>query len=141
LSIALQELEAHKNKPRKVVMLKKEAVVTKCLDLKSIYAILVGGLAVEIYTQSDCSTRINNNVTKEIPEVEKKLLELNFNKTDDQFYRKDKDMTVQIPDNKLTGSETKVQILQIEYYTYIYVIAVEDIILDRLSSAVYNHSE
>lgn len=141
LSIALQELEALKNKPRKEVMLKTAAVVTKCLEVKSIYPIIVGGLAVEIYTQSEYSTRNINFVTKELPEVEKTLLELNFSKTDDQFYRKDIDMTVQIPDIKLTGSETKVQILQIEYDTYIYVIAVEDIILDRLSSAVYNHSE
>lgn len=141
LSIALQELEALKNKPRKEVMLKTAAVVTKCLEVKSIYPIIVGGLAVEIYTQSEYSTRNINFVTKELSEVEKTLLELNFSKTDDQFYRKDIDMTVQIPDIKLTGSETKVQILQIEYDTYIYVIAVEDIILDRLSSAVYNHSE
>src|SRR5699024_6598131 len=141
LSIALQELEALKNKPRKEVMLKTAAVVTKCLEVKSIYPIIVGVLAVEIYTQSEYSTRNINFVTKELPEVEKTLLELNFSKTDDQFYRKDIDMTVQIPDIKLTGSETKVQILQIEYDTYIYVIAVEDIILDRLSSAVYNHSE
>lgn len=141
LSIALQELEALKNKPRKEVMLKTAAVVTKRLEVNSIYPIIVGGLAVEIYTQSEYSTRNINFVTKELLEVEKTLLELNFSKTDEQFYRKDIDMTVQIPDIKLTGSETKVQILQIEYDTYIYVIAVEDIILDRLSSAVYNHSE
>lgn len=141
LSSALQELQALKNKPRKEVMLTTAAIITKRLEVKEIYPIIVGGLAVEIYTQSEYSTRNINFVVKEIKEVEKTLIELGFFKTEEQFYRKDIEMTVQIPDIKLTGSEKKVQILQIEYDTYIYVIAVEDIILDRLTSAVYNHSE
>lgn len=140
-SIALQELEALKNKPRKEVMLTTAAIITKRLEVKGIYPIIVGGLAVEIYTQSEYSTRNINFVVKEMEEVEKTLIELEFLKTEEQFYRRDIEMTVQIPDVELTGSEKKVQILQIEYDTYIYVIAVEDIILDRLTSAVYNHSE
>ncbi|HLQ94975.1 MAG TPA: hypothetical protein VK108_01200 [Pseudogracilibacillus sp.] len=141
LTSALLELEALKNKPRKEVMLTTASIITKRLEVKEIYPIIVGGLAVEIYTQSEYSTRNINFVAKEIEEVEKTLMELEFLKTEEQFYRKDIEMTVQIPDTKLTGSEKKVQILQIEYDTYIYVIAVEDIILDRLTSAVYEHSE
>lgn len=122
-------------------MIKTAAIITKMLAKHNIKPIIVGGLSVEIYTQSDYSTRDIDFVSEGFAIIEKLLLSLDFIKEGRIFYREDIEIAVEIPDNHLEGDMNKVVKVYIEDELYVYLISLEDIIIDRLRATVHWKSE
>lgn len=141
ISHALSELENLKDKPKTEVMVKTAGIITKLLELKNIRPIIVGGLSVEIYTQNEYSTRDIVFVSTGYHIIEDVLFSLKFKKEGRHFYREDIAVAIEIPDSELAGSEKKIVKIQVDDDNHIYVISVEDIILDRLRATVYWNSE
>lgn len=117
-------------------MIKTAAIITKMLEKHDIKPIVVGGFSVEIYTQSDYSTRDIDFVSDGFTIIEDVLLSLDFLKEGRYFYRADKEVAVEIPDNYLEGDMNRVIKVYIDNDLYIYLISIEDIIIDRIRATV-----
>src|SRR5699024_2830540 len=122
-------------------MIYTAAIITKLLDKEKIKPIIVGGLSVNIYTQNDYTTRDIDFVSDGYNIIKELLLTLDFEKENRFFYRDDIEIAIEIPDNHLEGDMSKVQKLELENGLFIYVISLEDIIIDRLSASLYWNSE
>lgn len=122
-------------------MIKTAAVITKMLEKHEIKPIIVGGLSVEIYTQSDYSTRDIDFVSDGYEIIKDLLLSLDFQIEGRYFYRKDNEVAIEIPDNHLEGDLNKIVKVELEDGLYVYLISLEDIIIDRLRAAVYWKAE
>lgn len=122
-------------------MIKTAGIITKMLEVYRIKPIVVGGLSVEIYTQSSYTTRDIDFVSEGIEIIRKVLLSLDFVEEGRHYFRKDKEVAIEIPDNYLEGSLDKVIKVDIDDKLYIYLISLEDIIIDRLRASIYWKSE
>lgn len=135
------ELLKLQNAKKYDAMVKTAAIITKLLEKHGIKPIVVGGLSVEIYTQSEYATRDIDFVSDGYLKIEETLYSLGFKKEGRIFYRSDIEVAVEVPDNYLAGSYEKVIRFQIDDDYYIYIIAPEDIILDRLRAGIHWQSE
>lgn len=123
------------------LMIKAASILTKLfapytrLDARPI---IVGGLSVEIYTRIDYNTRDIDFVTSSSILFRETLEKLNFKKNGHIFYRDDLELAIDVVDNFLAGSQEKVATLKLED-SEVYVISIEDIILDRLHG--HEHSD
>lgn len=106
---------------------------------KDAYPIVVGGLSVEIYTQGDYTTRDIDIVTSSSIGLRELLLQIDFKKEGRIFYHEDIEVAIDVVDNFLAGSYDRITKLEIAAGKNIYVISIEDIILDRLRD--YEHDE
>src|SRR5690625_2823541 len=122
-------------------MIKTASIITKMLEKHNIKPIIVGGLSVEIYTQDDYSTRNIDFVSDGFSIIEELLLSLDFLKDGRHFYRKDIEIAIEIPDNFLEGDMNKVVKVNTEDGLYVYLISLEDIIIDRLRATIHWKSE
>lgn len=141
ISEGLAELNKLKDKSKYDAMLFTASVITKLLEAKNIRPVIVGGLSVEIYTQSEYTTRDIDFVSEGYHIIEDVLFSLKFKKEGRHFYREDIEIAIEVPDNELAGSKEKVVKVEIDEDKYVYVISVEDIILDRLRATVHWKSE
>jgi hypothetical protein len=135
------ELEELKDVSKYQAMIKTAAIITKLLEPHNIKPIVVGGLSVEIYSQSEYATRDIDFVSDGYHKIEDILYDLNFEKMGRIFFRSDIKIAVEVPDNHLAGSYEKIVKFQLDDYYYIYLISPEDIILDRLRAAIHWDSE
>lgn len=122
-------------------MVKTAAIITTLLEKQGISPIVVGGLSVDIYTQHDYATRDIDFVSDGYHIISELLLSLGFVKDGRHFYHEIIEVAVEIPDNYLAGDPNKVIKLQITNDTHINIIAIEDIIMDRLRSHCLNNNE
>lgn len=122
-------------------MIRTAAIITKMLEKYDIKPIVVGGLSVEIYTQSDYTTRDIDFVSDGFSIIAELLISLDFLKKGRHFYRKDTEVAIEIPDNYLEGDMEKVVKVNIDKELYVYLISLEDIIIDRLRATVQWKSE
>ena len=131
------ELEKLITKPKYIQMITTAAILTDLLEEKDIKPIIVGGLSVEIYTQQDYTTRDIDFVLNGY-DVASTLLELlGFKKEGKDFYRFDIKVAVEIPGSHLEGDYNRVKTIKTEDDRKVYVISIEDIIMDRLRAAVH----
>lgn len=75
-------------------MIKTAAIITKMLEKHNVKPIVVGGLSVEIYTQSDYSTRDIDFVSDGFTIIEEVLHSLDFIKEGRHFYRIENEVAV-----------------------------------------------
>ncbi|MFT8312109.1 MAG: nucleotidyltransferase [Sporolactobacillus sp.] len=136
-SEAKSELKKINPENKFTAMLKVAAIITKVLGTKNIKPVIVGGLSVEIYTQSDYTTRDIDFVTPGYEIIEETLKRLDFIKENRHFYRDDIEISIEIPDSYLAGDRNRVVQVWISKDSddFVYVISLEDIILDRLRAA------
>ena len=107
-------------------MMKTASILTELLEPVSRidgYPIVVGGLSVEIYTQSDYTTRDIDFVTSSSDALSKLLLQIGFKKEGRIYYHEDIEVVVDIVSSALEGSYEKVVHLQLEDGSKIYVIS------------------
>jgi hypothetical protein len=118
------------------VFLKVITVLTKLLEVHGIKPIIVGGFAVEIYSERLYSTRdLDLVIYDDDTEIIFQLLdELGFVKTNRHFEHKPLEMMIEFTSSRLAGSRDKVSKILDETNKdfYCYVISIEDIIMDRL---------
>lgn len=138
---ANRKLEELIDKPKYETMIHTASIITKLLEEHNIKPIIVGGLSVEIYTQQDYTTRDIDFVSDGYAFIQEILLSLRFKKENRHFYRSDIEIAIEIPDNYLEGSLKKVIKVDIEDGNYVYLISIEDIILDRIRAGVHWRSE
>jgi hypothetical protein len=141
LEQAKQQILELKDVPKYQAMISTAGIITKLLEEKGINPIVVGGLSVDIYTQHDYATRDIDFVSDGYSVISELLLNLGFHKDGRHFYHKEIEVAVEIPDNYLAGDINKVIRLQISEETYINIISIEDIIMDRLRSHCLNDNE
>ncbi|MDE3838725.1 hypothetical protein C0966_04935 [Bacillus methanolicus] len=139
--VAKEKINQIKEKPKYEAMLLTASIITRLLDQYKIKPIIVGGLSVEIYTQSEYATRDIDFVSDGYHIIEDVLFSLGFKKEGRHFYHQDIEIAVEIPSNDLVGSYEKVAKVYIDDENYVYLISIEDIILDRLRAAVHWKSE
>lgn len=137
---AKQRLSSLDPDDKYTTMLKTAGIITKMLEKHNLKPIIVGGLAVEIYTQEAYSTRDIDFVSDGHAIIEKLLLALDFMKENRHFYREDNEIAIEIPDNHLDGGMERVLKVQLDDELYVYLISIEDIIIDRLRASIYWNS-
>lgn len=134
---AIEIINDQVDKTKYEAMINTASVITKLLEEYEIIPIIVGGLSVEIYTENDYTTRDIDFVSERHDLVENILLQLRFKKHGKVYYHDLIEVSVEIPSNHLAGSYEKVVKASITDDRYVYIISIEDIILDRLRA--YTH--
>lgn len=98
--------------------------------------VVVGGNALEFYTLGDYTTADVDLVSGRRSEIGNILENWGFNRMGRHWYHADLDVAIEIPDDILAGSEEKITQVEIEGLN-VYIIGVEDLIIDRVSAYVH----
>lgn len=119
-------------------MLKVTAILTSLLQEKNLRPVIVGGLAVEIYTRSDYTTTDIDLIISNREAANTILLELGFVREGRHWYHEQLSVSIEIPNDKLEDADDdKVIELSLNDGLKVYVIGIEDIILDRLRACIH----
>ena len=119
-------------------MVQVAAILTKLLGNKQIRPIIVGGLAVEIYTRSDYTTVDIDMIISDRELAGQILVQLGFSVEGRHWYHEKLMISIEIPNDILEDADdSKVTELQINNDLKVYVIGIEDIILDRLRACIH----
>ncbi len=111
------------------------AILSEALQEIQQDPILVGGSAVEYYTQGGYSTEDIDMIAEGGPELVQVMMELGFEKKGKDFHHPQLKIYVEFPGRNLQPTE-KVDILQIGKRT-LKIISREDLIVDRLCAFKY----
>jgi hypothetical protein len=133
---AKNALEQLKDKSKFEKMLHTAAILTELVRPQGIRPIIVGGLSVEIYTLNGYATQDIDIVMDGYDIANEILLQLGFTKLGKNWVHRALGLSIEIPSNFLTGDYDKVTELQVAERT-VYIIGIEDIILDRLRATVH----
>ncbi|WP_102345128.1 DUF6036 family nucleotidyltransferase [Bacillus sp. Marseille-P3661] len=135
---AKEQLQQLQSRNQFEKMLKVTAILTYLLEERRLRPIVVGGLAVEIYTRSDYTTTDIDLILSDREVANALLLELGFTKVGRHWYHEDLSVSIEIPNDILRDAdEERVIELSLEKDLKVYVIAIEDIILNRLRACVH----
>jgi len=138
LEAARDRLEKIIGKSNKLeVMLEVCSILTELTERNGAYPIIVGGLAVEIYTRGDYTTSDIDLVFFERQLVDRCLTGLGFVKWGRHWFHEQLGVGVEIPGDFLEDADPdRVVKLRLEK-GHVYVIGIEDIVLDRLRACVH----
>lgn len=137
ISKAKEELSKLKDKDKFERMIQVAGILTELLEKHNIRPIIVGGLSVEIYTQQQYTTYDIDFIINGSQKAGDLLFELGFEKIGKDWIHHEVGLSIEIPDHILAGDYQKVTSVPIANNRTIYVIGIEDIILDRLRAAVH----
>ena len=121
------------------MMLQASAILTELIDNQRLDAqpIIVGGLSVEIYSMSDYTTRDIDFVTTSSEIFAERLLKVGFKKEGRIYYMEELELVVDVVASVLVGDYDRIQKIPVDVDgkdSFIFLISVEDIILDRLDA-------
>ena len=104
--------------------------------------ILVGGAAEEFYSLGGYATYDMDVVLGDRDRFGALLLELGFSKCPGErhWYHEGLNIAIEVPDSVLAGSTGRIATVDVEGLN-VYVIGIEDLIMDRLRVCVYRQSE
>lgn len=111
-------------------------IITRELNDKDIGPIVVGGLAVEFYTAGGYTTGDIDLVYPGHHQIGQVLEGLGFAKEGRHWLNEDLGVMIEVPGSALAGAYDRLALVEIEGLK-VYVIGIEDIILDRLSAFVH----
>lgn len=112
------------------------AVITEFLAPSGVKPILVGGAAVEFYTAGGYFT-FDIDVVAETQAMAKAMSELGFQKEGRHWIREDLQAAIEAPSSTLAGDDVnRLLTINVENMS-VYVIGIEDIIIDRLNAYVH----
>jgi hypothetical protein len=108
-------------------------VVTKALQAEGITPVLVGGLAIDFYTYGGYGTVDIDLVAGGRETIRRVLAGLGFAKPfgDRNWYLEKEGIVLEVPDEVLAGSRERVMEVEVNGLP-VYVIGIEDLILDRV---------
>ena len=107
-----------------------------CRKRKKFPYVIVGGNALEFYTLGAYATVDVDLVSTRRTEIGNLLESWGFDQMGRHWHHVGLDIAIEIPDDVLAGSEDKVTRVEIEDLT-VYIIGVEDLIIDRLDAYVH----
>lgn len=112
------------------------AVLTRELEVYGIRPILVGGAALEFYTQGSYLTLDVDLVIRGREHAQQVLSAMGFARGpgEKSWYSDDLQLSVEIPDDTLAGSMERLTIVDLGDDLTVYVIGIEDLIIDRLNA-------
>lgn len=119
--------------------LKVMGYITWLLEKCGSKPIVVGGHAVELYTLGNYTT-VDIDLILDNREAAYDILgQLGFEKKQGfrHWYHAELGIPIEIPDDILAGSYEKVLTLELEDDFVVYVIGIEDLIMDRVKAAAY----
>ncbi len=133
-----QTLARLAGKNRYEVMTETVAIFTALVEPHGVTPIVVGGLAVEIYTRGHYTTLDIDLVMQRRDLAKDILTRLGFVQEGRHFYHRELEVAIEIPSAVLAGAD-KERIIKIHLPSgrHLYVIGIEDIILDRLRACVH----
>ncbi|KFZ43952.1 hypothetical protein CS060_11370 [Anoxybacillus flavithermus] len=135
---AQEKLQSLRTKTSFEKMVQVTAILTKLLEPHRIRPIIVGGLAVEIYTRGDYTTVDIDLIVSDREKAGQLLHQLGFTPSGRHWYHDELFVSVEIPNDVLEDADDdKVIELKLEDGLHVYVIGIEDIILDRLRACVH----
>ncbi|WP_058306172.1 DUF6036 family nucleotidyltransferase [Gracilibacillus massiliensis] len=114
------------------------SMITEYMKNKNIHPIIVGGLAVEIYTRNDYQTHDIDFVSDGWAQFDQLLSELDFIRVEREWYNTELEIAIEVPSNFLEGNEDLVTELELPNNKKLYVIGVEDIIIHRLEAIAFS---
>ncbi|WP_309088094.1 hypothetical protein [Domibacillus sp.] len=134
------QLETLKQLPIRERMFEFAGLVTEYMSAFSIKPVVVGGLAVELYTLNHYTTHDIDFISSGWEQFNKLLTdELAFKRTAREWYHEELEIAIEIPSSDLEGSAEKVVEIELKSGRSIFVIAVEDIIIHRLESVLVSN--
>jgi hypothetical protein len=104
-----------------------------------LFPIVVGGLSVSIYTRNEYSTFDVDMVYPSYNLADKILGEMGFIKEGRHWYSEELEIAVEIPDDVLAGDTKRIVKLNLsdKKDDYIYVIGIEDLLIDRINALAH----
>lgn len=115
-------------------------LLTREAERSGVQPIVVGGSAIDFYTEGiypshDIDLVSNRKIIGEI------LVNVfNFKPSGRHWINEQIGLSVEVPDNRLAGDKDKVTVVRIENLK-VYVIGIEDIIIDRINACVHWKSQ
>jgi hypothetical protein len=136
-----KELIGLTGKSRYEIMTETTAIFTALIEPHGIVPVVVGGLAVEVYTRGQYTTLDIDLVMHRRELAGETLARLGFLQEGRHWYHPELEVAIEIPSDVLEGAD-KERIIKIHLPSgrHLYVIGIEDIILDRLRACVHWHS-
>src|SRR5690625_982586 len=132
------KLSKLKGKSKFEKMVQTTAILTNLFEKEKLKPIIVGGLAVEIYTRGEYTTSDIDIIFSQREIADSYLKSLGFITEGRHWYHEELMISIEIPDDMLEDADDeKVIQLQLENNLHVYVIGIEDIILDRLRACVH----
>jgi predicted nucleotidyltransferase len=114
------------------------AILTKLLEHNRIRPIIVGGLAVEIYTRSDYTTVDIDVIVSDRKLAGDILVQLGFIPEGRHWYHEELMVSIEIPNDVLEDADhDRIIELKMSDGLKVFVIGIEDIILDRLRACIH----
>lgn len=110
--------------------------ITKCSMHFGARPIVVGGQAVEVYTFGHYTT-VDVDLVADDEVVERVLRDLGFHKQKGHrhWYHQELQIPIEIVDSNLNGSQDMLTVVEVDNLE-IYIIGVEDLIIDRVRASV-----
>jgi len=114
-------------------------ITSTCLDLGIECPVVVGGLAVETYTNGGYTTTDIDFVTDSMVDIHRVMIRLGFSAKEGYRYYCHQRFgdVVEFPSPPLNGSKDKVVLIDLPNGLQYYVIGIEDIIINRLEEFVH----
>ena len=133
----IQKIKKLKNRLDKVMYF--VAVLTDALKKHGIKPVLVGGGALEFYTQGSYMTADIDLVIEGREQAKRVLEEMGFQHAlgERYWYNEELELSVEIPGDRLAGSMGHIVAVDVGDGLTGYVIGVEDLIIDRLTAYKY----
>lgn len=116
------------------------AILTLALEKDGIRPIVVGGHAVEFYTLGGYATGDVDIIVPETGPVNSLLTAWGFSREGRHWYSEMLNIAIEVPASILAGDISRLTEVEIDGLT-VYLIGIEDIILDRLNAFVHWKSE
>ncbi len=112
------------------------AIITEYLSPKGVRPVLVGGAAVELYTVGGYATSDLDVIVNSSTAMAEAMRDLGFDKSGRFWVRDDIEIVLETPTGPLAGDPNRVVEIDVGGMV-VYVIGVEDLVIDRLNAFVH----
>lgn len=122
-------------------MVEVAAVFTELVEKEGLIPVIVGGLAVEVYTRGNYTTLDIDLIFSRRQLADEILTQLGFIRESRHWYHPEIQVSIEIPSDVLEDADQdKIIKVNLPSGRHIYIIGIEDIILDRLRACVHRQS-